>query len=66
MMLRLYVPLNVLLLKAFSAQRMIVSSRGTLVKNEGRYVIQHDNIEKFLAEKNLTYQSPKCNSILLT
>lgn len=33
-MLRLYVALNQLLLKAFSVKRMIVSSRGTLVKRD--------------------------------
>ena len=33
-MLRLYVVLNQLLVKAFSARRLMVSSRGTLVKRD--------------------------------
>ena len=40
-MFRLYVVLNQLLVKAFSARRLMVSSRGTLVKRD---VTSYDTI----------------------
>ena len=58
MMLRLYVVLNQLLVKAFSARRLMVSSRGTLVKRD---VTSYDTIMSLSLNEVLRISSANLN-----
>lgn len=58
MMLKLQVALNQLLVKAFSARRLIVSSRGTLVKRD---VTSYDTIMSLSLNEVLRTSSANLN-----
>ena len=58
MMLRLYVALNQLLVKAFSARRLIVLSRATLVKRD---VTSYDTIMSLSLNEVLRISSANLN-----
>ena len=58
MILRLYVVLNQLLVKAFSARRLMVSSRGTLVKRD---ITSYDTIMLLSLNEVLRISSANLN-----